>query len=518
VNDGTQPFELADLDLEVEPTRRQRRHSGGLFSHHGSVLFRGSGGDDSSANIVIHELSHYWLHASTPYGLVLDELAERQIADALRYCGTFNARGEKVPVPAHRAALLHSRGMLDLPPEVVRAIELWVKPWSHAVYLEHLLEGFDDAAVRSTPLPKALRWLAEYEERVLADAGNELFDVEVAPVTRYQTRLLNMWAEAYEEHEVAACALLHRGGGKAVPLGAQHLFEALAHSLENNDPTSDEFLVSEEGLPYMAAFASVLEAYGRERVDSTAAWETVAATFALLVDLALYLPVGRVYSRLRDDQMNWADLHPGYRFAQLVRCLRADDWVDGIDERAPRVQWELSRRLGWPRPDRFLELGASLNHVGLHSAHAAACKLRLDRTDRGIMWNGGDLPGMLEHHIDSYGPMQIIEDVRCFVPGDTPQTMLRYVMGYALHQLSWMTMASGDVSIEKLEPPMLSSSGVFDNVQVPDDFLELLLGAFPFLAQSWFDLVDPPMPASHGLPRWVPPVRRAMRYRHRPDM
>jgi hypothetical protein len=482
VTNSAELSELADLDLKVEPTRRQRRHAGGGFSHHGSVLFREDGDDDLSANIVIHELSHYWLHASTPYGLVLD---------ALQYCVTLNARGQEVPVPAHRAAQLHARGILDLHPAVVRAIELWVKPWSHAVYLEHLLEGYDNAAVRTVPLPKALRWLAEHEKRVLADTDDVLFDIEVDPVTSYQAGLLSMWAEAYQDHDVPACALLS-GGVEAVPFGAHHLFEALAHSLENHDPTSDEFLLSEEGRPYLASFVAVLERYGRERVDSTAAWETVAATFALLVDLALYLPVGRVYSRLRDDQMNWADLHPGYRFSQLVAALGDEDWVDGIDERAPRVQWQLSRRLGWPRPDRFLELGASLNRDGVHSAHAAACRLRLDRSDRGIMWNGGDLGAMLGDHIDSYGPMQIIEDVRCFVPGDTPATMLKYVIGYALHQLSWMTMASGMMSIERLEPPMLSTSGVFGNVHEPDDFPKILRGALPFLGESRFDVIDPP--------------------------
>lgn len=60
--------DLPNLDLASEPLESQRRHhDGGGFSHHGPVLFRRLGEDQRrSANIAIHELSHYLLHTGSP--------------------------------------------------------------------------------------------------------------------------------------------------------------------------------------------------------------------------------------------------------------------------------------------------------------------------------------------------------------------------------------------------------------------------------------------------------------------
>lgn len=489
--DGSAKSDLPDLDLASEPIDSQRRHhGGGGFSHHGPVLFRRLGEDQRwSANIAIHELSHYWLHASTPYGLVLDELANRQTRCALRYAIELTQAKERVVVPGHSAARLLESGHVQLSPACVRAVERWVKPWSHAIYLEHLLEGQDNHAVRSTALPDALRWWGGHERQVVADAADDGEVERFEPASEYQLRLIDMWAQGYEELELSARPQF-RFGDRAVPIGAHTLFESLATSMENFDVRSSEFLVSDLGRPYMAPFVAVMDKFGMERVDSPETWLCVAATFSILVDLALFVPMGGVYSGLRHDQMTWADLHPGYRFSQLLEALDADDWVDGVDESSPWLQVRLSRRLGWPSPDRFLERGASLSRQGRHGAHSAACERRLGLSDRGIQWADGNLDLVVGEHLKHFGPMQVLEDVRCVVPGDSGAERLDHVLAYALHQFGWMAMASGRIAIEELEPPMLSTSEVFDGVDSPEDFRSLLVGALPFLDEAHYVSVE----------------------------
>jgi hypothetical protein len=481
------PTDLADLDLSIPPLRRH--WWGGTFSHHGSVVFRPSQAVSSSAaNISIHELSHFWLHASTPYGQVLNEMAELQAEDAVRYCQTLFDAGARVPIPAYDVARILARTPALLGPAALDAVERFAKPWSRVMFLEHLFEGYDNGPVRTTGLHKVLVWLAEYETRSRARTRNRgLFTNGVEPSTDYQAALLSYWAEHAEKYDLVACAKLRSTEGAWQPLGAMHLFEAHAQYVENYDAAFGQFLQSSEAFPYYITFSVVMARYGYTRIDSSAAFDTVLATFALLVDLALYVPLGSVYSRLREDQMFWPDLHPGHRFERLLDAIDDDDWVDGIDERAPLIQRRLSQRLGWPHPDRFLERGASLKHGRKdHARHAAACRVRLESPDRRILWHGGDVTLFMPDFLSRHAPMQVIDGVTCVVPGDTVDEMLDHVIPYAINQLSWMAMATGAVDFETLVPPGLVASRVFANVKSSDDFLNLIGGVLPFIDHNVF--------------------------------
>lgn len=473
-------MDLAEVDLRF--ARHRIGYGDGMFSAHGSVVYRPS----SDADIAAHELHHFWLHASTPYGRVLDELFRLQSHYSLLYCKYLSEFREVIPTPAYELAREVVHNEIGQPNDLLSAVEYIVKPWSQMTLLEEVLEGFDVDAISTTSLSSVAETLFEFElaaSQPQTDnwyAAMQLLELDPESAGRAAHLVEDLGSE------VRTCPRLPvvvTPGGRDAAFGAFHLFESCAQRMELPDPTVESLLLSPEGLPYLVPFAQVAQKFGRLRFKDEDSVRRVTTTFLTIADLALYVPCGATYRSLRPESATWLDIHPGHRFNRLLEVLEEEDWIGAYDEHAPALQLRLSERLGWARPDAFLEVGAGLRDDSAHgSRHAAACRQRLEWPNRGIMGPDGTTAEQLAEFLVEFGPMQVIDSSRCIVPGITGAEKLGRLIGYAMGQLNWMVMVNGVTSLERLAPP-----GIAENASIAfesaGDFVEVLRSQLPFIEQ-----------------------------------
>lgn len=473
--------ELVELEPEANPVRFHAE--GGSFNHYGPVIHAGGSGA-GVGNVTAHELNHYWLHSSTPYGVVLDELGELACRQTIVYCVSLYKAGERIPIPAIDVARADRDGALSIPSQaLIRSlVRTQVVPWTHDVLLENWFEGMDLGSVRNADLATILRWLIDYEDRSRAiRSDEELFIDSPPPFSDYQRRFVLSWAKLLDGQMHPAFPVI--GSTEARPFGGQHLFEASAQLVEHVDEAFWAGATRSIANLYWGLFALFVKRYP-STVDSEDGFRSVVSTFMAIVDLALFTPVGRVYGRLRDDSMNWLDLHPGWRLEQILDVLQPDDWLEGDDD-GRRLQSRLSMRLVWPPPDRFLELGSRLAPATHDLArHAAACRLRLDADDRMIVdaWFNPErlLPLLKEHYpvfIRESGTQRGGADIK---------TRLQPLMSYSVASFAWMVMRNGALDWPALFPPGLDFGTFFDNVHSYDDLIDMYRGGAPFYSDDAF--------------------------------
>ncbi|HEX3173164.1 MAG TPA: hypothetical protein VHQ43_02960 [Solirubrobacterales bacterium] len=479
---------LDDL-VELEPEARPLRFhpEGGSFSHYGPIMYAPGGADPAVSNVTAHELNHYWMHSSTPYGAVLDELAELAGRGTIQYCAGLYNDGQSIPIPAmdvarafqERRISAERHGQLHL------LAGRHVVPWTHDVLLENWFEGVDLASVRSANLAKLLRWLVDYEDRSRAMRPDDgLFADSPPPFSDYQRRFVLYWADALDSNRQQAFPTIGPTGGAARPLGAQHLFEACAQQVEQVDEAFWEGASQPVRDLYWGLFASLVAKFPGT-VDSAEGFRSIVSTFMVLADLALFTPVGRVYGRLREDSMSWLDLHPGWRFQRLLDVLKPDDWLEGVDDKARHLQWRLCVTLGWPPPDRFLTLGAKLAPVTHDLArHAAACRMRLEEDDRLIVDAGFDA-GRLEPFLVDHYPI-FIRESETTVGGSTIADRLHPLVSYSLASFAWMVMRDGSLRWPELFPPKLDFRHLFDNIDSYEGMIGMYRDIVPFYPDDAF--------------------------------
>jgi hypothetical protein len=478
---------LDDL-VELEPDAHPLRfHSeGGSFSHYGPLMYVPEGAEAVVGNVTAHELNHYWMHSSTPYGAVLDDLAELAARETILYCVSLHREGLPIPIPAVDVCRAFREQRLSSEQfALLRSLaEKHVVPWTHEVLLENWFEGRDLNSVRNANLPKLLRWLIDFEDRSRAiRSDEELFSEKPPEFSDYQRRFVLLWADALETEERPAFPSIGLETG-SVPLGAQHLFEVCAQQMEQVDEAFWDGASLQLKNLYWGLLGAVMQHYPGN-VESEAGMRSVISTLMTIADLALFVPVGRVYGRLREDSMNPRDLHPGWRFEVLLDKLSSEDWLEGIDERAPRLQQRLRERAGWPSSDRFLELGAGLVPTNHDDArHAAACRMRLDASDRLIAGPGFDA-ARLEPLLRDHYPI-FIKGSETIVGGTNTGEKLRPLMSYSLASFAWMVMRKGELSWQKLFPPRLDFTGLFENISSCEELIALYREIDPFYPDEAF--------------------------------
>jgi hypothetical protein len=430
------------------------------------------------------------MHSSTPYGAVLDELAELAGRETILYCVTLHRKSQPIPTPAVDVARAFREQRLSSEqfPLLHTLSEKHVVPWTHEVLLENWFEGRDLASVKTASLPKVLRWLIDFEDRSRAiRSDEELFTKEPPEFSDYQRRFVLSWAKALETLERPAFPSVELETG-SVPLGAQHLFESCAQQMEQ----VDEAFWDGASLPlknlYWGLLGAMVQRYPGS-IESEAGIRSVISTLVTVADLALFIPVGRVYGRLREDSMTPRDLHPGWRFEILLDKLSPEDWLEGIDESARRLQQRLRMKAGWPSTDRFLELGAGLaltNHD--NARHAAACRMRLEADDRLIAGPGFDAT-RLEPLLKDHYPI-FIKGPETIIGGTNTGERLRPLISYSLASFAWMVMRKGQLSWPELFPPGLDFTDLFENIGSYEELLALYREIVPFYPDESFCSAD----------------------------
>lgn len=481
--------DLVELERDARPLRSHSE--GGSFSHYGPTIHAPRGADSTAANITAHELNHYWLHSSTPYGAVLDELAELAGRETIQYCAGLYNDGQPIPMPAVEVARAFKERRISSE-RFGRLRSLagrHVVPWTHDVLLENWFEGRDLRSVRSADLARLLRWLIDYEDRSRAmRPDEELFTDPPPPFADYQRRFVLFWASFLDSNERPAFPTIGTREAGARPLGAQHLFEACAQQVERVDETFWNRAPRSVLDLYWGLFASFVANYPGT-ADSADGFRSVVSTFMVVADLALFIPVGRVYGRLREDSMRWEDLHPGWRLQQLLNVLTPGDWLEGVDDQAPRLQSRLSIALGWPQPDQFLALGARLAPATHDLArHAAACRMRLEEGDRLIVGAGFDA-GRLEPLLMNHYPI-FIRASETTLGGTDIAGRLHPLVSYSLASFAWMVMREGNLRWRDLFPPGLDFTHLFDNVNNYEDLISMYRDIVPFYPDEAFCSVN----------------------------
>ena len=478
------PDDVVDLERDERPFRFHPDEGG--FCHYGPVLYAPPSKAANAASVTAHELCHYWMHSATPYGFVLDELADLEVGASSLYCASLHNSGQQIPIPAVDIAMAFREGRLESAGfRLLHELSIQhVIPWTHDLLLERWLEGVDHRSVRAAKLPKLLRWLTDFEARSVAEHPDaERFSRTPPARSDYQREFVLYWADYLDTHEEPSFPTVGLTDGGSVPLGARQIFEACALHVEKMDmPFWDSASTTLQD-EYWNLFAAFLGKYPEE-ITSQEHMVSVVSTFMAVGDLALSTPIGGVYGRLREDTMTWHDLHPGWRFVQLMDKLQPEDWVQDVED-APRLQSRLSVNLGWPSPDRFRLLGTQLAPSTRTAArHVLACQMRLDADDRLIVTPSIDW-GRLESFLVAYPPIYIRgSDSR--VPGATTREKLRPLTEYVLARFTWMTMREGRVHWPDLFPTNLDFTNIFANVNSRDELVAIMRGVPPLYPDDAF--------------------------------
>lgn len=329
--------------------------------------------------IAAHELSHYYLHVSTPYGFFLRRLSRLSDSCAIGYCLEFQQAfsGRRIPYPIYvfsRNWLTRKEASAPTPEEYVltHTIRKHVKPWSHLRFLLEVMEGsgWGDLAqsnerakdfLNRSP-KRALDFLLEFEamEASHFPVGNKTGAPPLKPIP----------------DERPACPFIPDSLGRYSAFGGHHVFEGVAQVIENPYNITEEHIA--QNMDYWLLWLATISSFESTPTSQEKATGLVN-TFLALCDLSLFTPVGALYRSLRTETMDWTDIHPGYRFMKALQASRKIGFLTELSsDKLLAYQESICARLGWPSPREFILLGIFLEgNKELESEHRSAAFKRL---------------------------------------------------------------------------------------------------------------------------------------------
>jgi hypothetical protein len=479
-------IELAPVEVVNPFARAKGEREENWYSPKLHTLWIGARGN-SAFNVAAHELSHILLHAFTPYGQFIQELGMMQDNQVLNYCG-IAARHGKIPFPIYgfaqefKASPNRFRGIRN---DFGWLIENYVIPWSHTWYLEQILEGENLPSVRvarEEAAIKALTVVENYSAGVLSE--DDLFGHAITPEPLFE-QVLPFASTVYES---AACYSFG-WNGEWLPLGAKHIFENHANRFGQvfggNDPDEENLVSASYGHFYLWCWALLVQEFEKSvgTIDSKEQMNRVLNTFWALCDLALFTPIGVVYGRLRPKNLNWYDIHPGWRFMNTFAQLSAVGWLNDLSDFV-EFQTAICRRLRWPSPDKFIELGMQLTNSNF-LMHRDACLMRKQHpcpylhldTKRDAM----------ERFIADHMPIyQRAEPDRLTIASSNARESIRVILNFFLPQYCWQVMTRDRLNLEEVLPKNLKVDTVFSNVSDKEALLDFIFGRVAAIAPRNF--------------------------------
>jgi len=359
-------------------------------------------------------------------------------------------------------------------------VAAFVKPWLERVQLEQIFEGFDYASVRRADQATAVRLMVATEGT--SDGVGDLDGLFESCANGDEGRATPVAEqESFQEDAVEGCPKATWWDGRTRPVGALHVSETFAQLREGFAGTD----VDRIGHEYLTLFPLTIMAYGLERIeDRDVTWKPIAPTCMVLADLALFTPVGAVYSRLRPPNSTWVDIHPGYRFlAALELVKRIDGWVGEFTE-GEHLVTEICSRLGCPLPAAFLELGGSLRSERF-ARHRDACRLR--QSDLYCFYRSSfykedsRCTEFLEQHLPI---VRHPAHPQTIVWPDNPNPIIRDCF---LARFCWYVMGGNTpLRQEMLLPDDIWYDQLYDNVSSRDEMIDLMLATRPWASMERF--------------------------------
>jgi hypothetical protein len=494
-------IDLAPVDVLKPFARPKGESEANWFSPKLQAMWVDSAGA-SPQNATAHELSHVLLNAFTPYGNLIQELNYIQSNQVLNYCSHVARIGrQKILVPVYGFAkdfsssptLFESLGQRT---DFGWLIAKFVRPWSHSWYLEQILEGESLPSVRAADQVAAVRALNMCEDYAAAMLSDEqLFGSQSVPIRKFEQIIPVQPTDSSPGERLISQACFDLGWRSTEnrkPLGAKHIFEGHAQRygqlFGGPDPEEEDLVSTDFGHFYLWCWASLLQEFfktlGSTRDPTAAEFKQVMNTFWALCDLALFTPLGVVYGRLRTRKLTWVDVHPGWRFMTAMGQLASIGWLTDLFGDFSRFQNRICQQLGWPAPERFIELGSQLIESNF-LMHRDAC---LMRTTHPCPYLQEDLsrPSMVKlisDHMPIYHSSQGDDLV---IRGETAEECTRVLLNYFLPQICWQIMMHEQLDYEALLPRTLRIDHVFSNVQSNDRLLEIIFEAVSIIAPENF--------------------------------
>lgn len=332
--------------------RRHRRywalHAGSSFYDPLLDLLVVPGGEGGTE--VFHEWIHLLDHVSTSYGCMIDEL----VLCSARGWGQIleQARESGISIPVPLSGILtddfHFQPYGDKADDLGSVEQLQLAALSEDLFMGLLeaMDGLEPDVCTEAPIVGGLALLERMSE------GNQSFptsteELQSLPVWEVPEALYPdvVWREETAEMAVGigAVALME---GRAMLFESALVDDDLAHFGEAFKQKKPEYIAALlVACERVADLGEHAESYGYP-------------TFLALSDLALMTPAAPSFAGVRAERL-WRDVHPGYRFMQLMDLIpeagHYDKETDPYD-----YQSRFCELLGWPDPREVLEHGARL--------------------------------------------------------------------------------------------------------------------------------------------------------------
>lgn len=304
--------------------------------------------------VMDHEFNHFQFQYSNTHGYLSTTLHRTAEELVIAYCRERLAKTGGGPItapiyPAVRRAIRESGE-----DAVSAAARECIVPWSHLSHLERIFDGGGEASLGEVGCDTAVAILHAFEERMAEPPPNGA--------------RLRPFPAVLADASLKACPRF-RHGPTEFCVGASHLLEAVASIVES---TNQELLDGATGALtsaslYWSLWAwFVSEMVGRGVIIETGAPFTEAHllrlrhTFLAIAQLALFVPCGRHFGSLRSRWTTWADVHPGYRFLNIVSEMERFGFIDDVQTGTLPLSDVICRHFGWPRIAEFFDASESL--------------------------------------------------------------------------------------------------------------------------------------------------------------
>jgi len=436
---------------------------------------------DIYARIAAHELSHFFLHSYTPYGLFLSEIAITQSRLVRRYINYYQHEIQKkifFPIYFFAKGIKKLAGLTHVEKfEINKLIRRYIKPWADMCYLENIFEGRNLLSVQKANQDDAIKALIAIEG-MMFEEFNEL----IKPIG------VNT---CFNSCGTSVCPVINIKQ-RDYYFGAKHIIESIATNEEWITHESMKALVGSQQLqvyagPYLCVIDKYLKVHRGTLGNND--YKIIDNTFAALAELSLFTPIGYYYSPLRNANMKWGDIHPGYRFLKALDItVKANIWVLKSEDIAV-FQGNICDVLDWTRPELFLEKGSELDGKLFkeYKKHKAACLIKLSHKEAFIDLENKHrnsnklLDEEIRYFLSHYLPNMIIDgELRLLESMDDVAYSL---MNCFLNRFTWSIMMESHIDYGEMLPkniPLNQSRG---------ELIDMLLSRMPEFLPTNFELL-----------------------------
>jgi hypothetical protein len=456
------------------------------------------------ARAAAHEVDHFVVHISTPYGVFIQQLADLQRQAVIQYCVEVNkpaAGGIFYPVSYLDREWPNPPALDKLSVTAKRlqrdALDVLMPGWWERLLLEQVLEGADSPAILTATEAEAIEAFHNVDGDLLGFySDNDLF--ESAPAVSRKAEAVAPFVDSiparFRVPEILrvvsgkACPTNARRGGRSAPVGAINMFEghALVTQKGYDTLTMREILFRDPTLQYATALLAVTNSYGVKNLKSAADVQRVFSTIAALTDLALFTPIGPLYTRLRPKGATWHDVHPGFRFFHAVeKAAKLNLWLERLDQVEYRdYQDRICLALDWPNPDQFVEIGCLLREDRF-PRHRKACLTRREFPCLNFEDTSGNaaLAAAMKQLFAFQPPMVFVRALGHTSLRPNGALSLDQVITYFLETFTWDVMAEKQMNPRNCLPNMLDYKAAL-GIANAEELWQMVDQALPFLHQK----------------------------------